>query len=99
MMTHTFLYSIFFQIKFDTNSFLHSDIVNNDLYKKLNYSSCITKSYDPVGFKKLKMPPGLHERLISYYQYHYPKRARALESWSDTNTQLNFMSVKSYKCN
>lgn len=49
------------------------------------------------GFKKIKMPPGLHERLMNFYRQWY--HLREAENWDNTATQLNFLEQKSYMIN
>eukprot|EP00484_Ammonia_sp_Unknown_P006323 CAMPEP_0197055822 /NCGR_PEP_ID=MMETSP1384-20130603/74021_1 /TAXON_ID=29189 /ORGANISM="Ammonia sp." /LENGTH=529 /DNA_ID=CAMNT_0042489545 /DNA_START=21 /DNA_END=1610 /DNA_ORIENTATION=- len=48
----------------------------------------------PLGFIKMKMPPGLHDRLVRFYRkwYHLKKE----ESWDTAGTQLNYFHVKTH---
>ncbi|ETO04165.1 hypothetical protein RFI_33233, partial [Reticulomyxa filosa] len=57
--------------------------------------------HDPLGFKKIKMPKGLHQRLMArtlfactFYRDYYD--TRIAESWEDEGTQLNYFDVKSH---
>jgi len=48
----------------------------------------------PKGFAKMKMPPGLHDRLVRYYSKWYHLRTE--EGWDTGGTQLNFFKVKTF---
>jgi hypothetical protein len=47
-----------------------------------------------VGFKKMRMPPGFHQRLLRFYRKHYKKRSQ--EGWPRDSTQLNAITVPSF---
>ncbi|ETO17423.1 hypothetical protein RFI_19899 [Reticulomyxa filosa] len=66
----------------------------------------IIPHHDPLGFKKIKMPKGLHRRLMvcvffcflflfyNFYRNYYDQRVA--ENWEDEGTQLNYFDVKSH---
>jgi len=54
----------------------------------------VLPKFDKLGFKKIMMPDGLHDRLIHYYQKWYSTHKE--ETWDNVATQLNYFNVKSY---
>ena len=47
-----------------------------------------------IGYIKLPMPPGLHEKLYNFYRKYYDKRTK--ENWDKHGTQLNFFDKTTY---